>query len=341
MDDVARNSPLPVAPGVSRAPATITTWLSHDDWKAQLRASTQEGLQQRPACIPPVWFYDEKGRELYQQIALQPEYYLARAEHDLLTSAAARIMEAFPARAMVDLGSGAATKARLILPKLHQGGLRQYVPFDVSERAVTLAADAVGNDFPDIAVQGIVGDFNQHMEAIPSGDGYLVSFLGSKLGNMDRTARRTFLTGLRERMGTEDAVLLGTDLMKDIRRLEQAYNDAAGVTAAFNTNCLSVMNAKLGATFRLKDFEHHARWVPDERRIEMRLEAIRPVHVQFEAWDDFSLRLSAGEWLHTESCHKFTFPGLLSELGDAGFTVVRQWTDPDTDYALTLATPAG
>lgn len=339
MDNVAHMSRSSSTSGAVTAPVTVTTLLNHDNWVESLRADTLRGLQHRPPHIPPVWFYDDAGTALYDQITQLPEYYPTRVERSLLTAVSKQITAAFPASTLVELGSGSAEKTAVLLNHLHGGGLRHYVPLDVSDAAVSAAAATVQAAFCDVAVQCIVGDFHEHLTALPSGGGHLYAFLGSTIGNMDRALRHQFLNQISTHLAPGDAFLVGTDLVKDIRRLEAAYNDDAGVTAAFNKNCLAVMNSSLGATFDPADFDHHARWVPDESRIEMRLEAIRPVHVEFDAWDGFSLRLSAGEWLHTESCHKFTVDGLAAELTEAGLSVVHQWLHPEDGYALTLAQP--
>src|SRR5215472_6350928 len=219
---------------------------------ASLRADVLAGLTATPKSLPPKWFYDERGSELFDKITRLDEYYPTRAEREILAKAAAEIAAATGAVTLVELGSGTADKTRLLLDALRDAGtLAEYVPVDVSESALLLAASRMLERYPGLRVRPVLSDFTEHLGLPQTGGPKLAAFLGGTIGNLLPAERAEFLVSLRSRLRPGDALLLGTDLVKDPDVLVAAYDDAAGVTAAFNKNVLAVLNAELGADFDL------------------------------------------------------------------------------------------
>jgi L-histidine Nalpha-methyltransferase len=320
---------------------TVDVRLVPEDLRQALRRDARAGLTATPKTMPPVWFYDDRGCELYEAITRTPEYYPFRTERDLLRRSAGQIAEAAGASVLVELGSGTSEKTRLLLDAMAAGTaeLAGYVPFDVAEGTLRAAAEAVAAEF-GVGVHAVVGDFHEHLEDIPDLDGpRLVAFLGSTIGNFPPPQRREFLENLAGLLGPSDRFLLATDLVKPVERLVAAYDDAEGVTAAFNLNLLSVLNRELGADFDPDRFEHVAAWDPDNRWMEMRLQAQEAMTVHVEELD-LVVEFAAGEQMRTEISSKFTFDQVRRELGAIGLQVTGLWTDPAGDYLLTLARPA-
>jgi L-histidine Nalpha-methyltransferase len=305
-----------------------------------LRRDALAGLTATPKTLPPKWFYDERGSELFEKITLLPEYYPTRAERSILAAHAADIAAATGASALVELGSGSSEKTRLLLDALRgAGSLRSYVPVDVSESALVAAARRVLASYPGLTVKAVVSDFEEHL-GLPAADGpRLVAFLGSTIGNLLPPHRAAFLARLRAGLRPGDALLLGIDLVKDPAVLLAAYDDAAGVTAAFNKNVLSVLNSELGADFDPDEFDHVARWDPEQEWIEMRLRSAQPQTVRLPAIG-LAVEFAAGEELRTEVSAKFRLPGVTAELAAAGFTLNSWWTDTGGQFALSLSEPA-
>jgi L-histidine N-alpha-methyltransferase len=304
-----------------------------------LRADVLAGLTATPKSLPPKWFYDARGSDLFDRITRLPEYYPTRTERDILRAHAADIAERVRADTLVELGSGTSEKTRLLLDALRQvRTLRRFVPIDVDPTVLRSAAASLSTDYPGLHVHGIVGDFELPLGSLPGGDRRLVSFLGSTIGNLDPGARHRLLAGLREPLGPGDAFLLGTDMVKDPGRLLAAYDDAAGVTAEFNRNVLAVINRELHADFDLGAFDHVAAWDPDAEWIEMRLRSRRAQTVTVDDLD-LTVRFAAGEEMRTEISAKFRRDGVGRELAAAGFEVVQWWTDPAGDFALSLSVP--
>jgi L-histidine N-alpha-methyltransferase len=319
---------------------TVDVRLVPDDLRRALRRDARAGLSARPKAMPPVWFYDDRGCELYEEITRTPEYYPFRTERDLLRRAAGEIVDAAGATVLVELGSGTSEKTRLLLDAMASGtaGLQGYMPFDVADGTMRAAAQAVADDM-GIGVHAVVGDFHEHLDEIPDVDSpRLVAFLGSTIGNFTPEQRRSFLDEVAGMLGPSDRFLLATDLVKPVDRLEAAYDDAAGVTAEFNLNLLSVLNRELAADFDPDRFRHRAVWDPDNRWIEMRLEATEDMAISVSALD-LSVEFTAGEQMRTEISTKFTFDQVRRDLRLAGMRVTGVWTDPAGDYLLTLARP--
>jgi L-histidine N-alpha-methyltransferase len=259
-------------PDVRRAPSLhLDVHLTAEDLAQALRADARAGLDTRPRELPPKWFYDERGSRLFDEITRLPEYYPTRREREILLAHARDIAQRTGAATLVELGSGTSEKTRLLLNALQElGTLERFAPFDVSEPTLRTAAAAIAEEYPGLQVHAVVGDFERHLAFLPRGGRRLVAFLGGTVGNLKPDARARFLRRLARQLGPGDSVLLGTDLVKDIPRLEAAYNDRQGVTAAFNRNVLSVLNRALGADFVLEQFEHVARYDARQGWIEMR-----------------------------------------------------------------------
>ena len=319
---------------------TVDVQLLPGDLRAALRRDARAGLGATPKSMPPVWFYDDRGSALYEDITRLPEYYPFRTEATLLRRAAAELAEAAKARVLVELGSGTSEKTRLLLDAMASAsaGLDGYVPFDVSEATLRAAAEAIAADLR-VGVHAVVGDFHEHLDGIPDlGEPRLIAFLGSTIGNLAPAQRREFLAELRAVLEPSDRFLLATDLVKDTGRLVAAYDDARGVTAEFNRNLLHVLNRELDGDFVPERFAHVAAWDPDEQWIEMRLRATEAMSVRLSAID-LTVEFAAGEEMQTEISTKFTPERVHSELAAAGLEVAGSWTDPDGDYLLTLARP--
>ena len=216
------------------------------------------------------------------------------------------------------------------------GSLRRFVPFDVSEPTLRYAARAIEGEYPGIDVHAVVGDFERHLDRIPAGGTRLVAFLGSTIGNLDPDGRARFYRSLAAGLAADDTLLLGTDLVKDPKRLVTAYDDDAGVTAAFNRNVLSVLNRELDADFAPERFEHVARWNPEQEWIEMRLRSHGAQTVRVHELD-LQVEFADGEEMRTEISAKFRRQRVEAELADAGLALVTWWTDPGGDFALSLS----
>lgn len=305
-----------------------------------LREDARRGLTARPKVLPPKWFYDARGSELFEQITRLPEYYPTRVERAILAERAAEVAELTGADTLLELGSGSSEKTRLLLDALAaQGSLERYVPFDVSEPPLIAASEAVLTEYPGITVHAVVGDFEHHLDRLPGGGRRLTAFLGSTIGNLEPAERVAFLADVRAGLEPGDALLLGTDLVKDPDVLVRAYDDEAGVTAEFNRNVLHVLNRELDADFVPAAFAHVARWDPDQEWIEMRLRATRPQRVHV-AGLGLTVDFSAGEEMRTEVSAKFRLERVQHELAAAGFTLRRWWTDAEGSFALSLSTPS-
>jgi L-histidine N-alpha-methyltransferase len=319
---------------------SLVSHLGSDDAAAALRADAQAGLTSTPKTLPPRWFYDERGSELFDEITRLPEYYLTSAERSVLQTHAADIAAATRADALVELGSGTSDKTRLLLTALREAGtLHRFIPVDVDPSVLRSAATALVQEYPGLAVEAVVGDFTRHLDELPRDGRRLIAFLGSTIGNLTPAERAVFLAGLAGTLAPSDAFLLGTDLVKDPRRLVRAYDDSAGVTAAFNRNVLTVLNRELKADFDLGAFDHVALWDATAEWIEMRLRSRTAQTVSVAALD-LEIRFAAGEDLRTEISAKFRRAGVERELTAAGMTMTHWWTDAAGDFALSLAVPA-
>jgi L-histidine N-alpha-methyltransferase len=318
----------------------LTYHLGPDDAAEALRADALAGLTATPRELPPRWFYDERGSELFDRITRLPEYYPTRTERAILTAHAAEIAAASGAEVLVELGSGTSEKTRLLLTALREAGtLRRFVPFDVDPSVLRTAGDALVQEYPGLEVDGVVGDFTRHLGELPREGRRLVAFLGSTIGNLTPGERAQFLGELAATLQPGDSFLLGTDLVKDPGRLVRAYDDAEGVTAEFDRNVLLVLNRELKADFDPAAFDHVARWDPEREWIEMRLRSTVDQVVSVAALD-LEVAFAAGEEMRTEISAKFRREGVERELAAAGLRLTRWWTDPAGDFGLSLAVPA-
>lgn len=289
-----------------------------------------DGLTRPFKELPPKHFYDARGSVLFESICLQPEYFPTRTELAILAQHGAELMG--DAAELVELGSGAATKARLLLDA---GVATRYVPVDVSRSALEGAAAEL--ERPGLEVRGVVGDFERHLDRLPEPIGpRAFAFLGGTIGNFPPGSRRRFLRGLAAIMRPGDRLLLGTGLVTDPDVLHAAYNDAAGVTAEFNRNVLHVVNRELDADFNVDAFEHVAFF--DRRRewIEMRLRASEPQRVNIRALD-LAVDLAHREEIRTEISAKFTRRRLAADLAAAGLELGDVVADPGELFAVSVS----
>jgi L-histidine N-alpha-methyltransferase len=334
-------------------PLHVESFLPADYLAEALRADVAQGLTATPKDLPPKWFYDERGSVLFDEITRLPEYYPTRAELEILHARAAEVAGRTGAVALVELGSGSAEKARLLLTALagppaggRAGGpagggtLRRYLPVDVSESALLESGQALLEEYPGLAIRPVLADFTHQLGVLPDllpDDGpRLTAFLGGTIGNLEPAPRAEFLAALRAATSTGDWLLLGTDLVKAPAVLVPAYDDAAGITAEFNRNVLHVINRELKADFDVDAYQHVARWDPDQEWIEMRLRSTRDQEVNV-ADLDLGIRFTAGEDLRTEVSAKFRPEGVRAELAAAGFAVEQWWTDRAGRFAVSLA----
>lgn len=318
---------------------SVEVHLSTGDLRAALEQDVRTGMCAVPKSIPPVWFYDEEGSRLFEEITRLPEYYPTRAERGLLRRHAAEVAYLSRADTLVELGAGACDKTRLLLDAMaSHGPLRRYLPFDVSEDFLRAAAGGLVDDYEGLDVHAVVGDFQRHLDRIPTGGRRLIAFLGGTIGNLVPDLRRRFLFDLNCTMSAGDHLLVGSDLVKEPGRIVAAYDDGAGVTAQFNRNVLRVLNAQLGAQFDPDHFEHVAVWNTEEEWIEMRL---RSTCDQAVAIADLGMtvRFEAGEELLTEISAKFTPERMASELEGSGLVLDGQWGAEGGEFLLTLAHP--
>jgi L-histidine N-alpha-methyltransferase len=317
------------------SPFLLTRTLPEDATDAALRADVLHGLTRTPKTLPPKWFYDARGSELFEEITRLPEYYPTRAEREILLARSTEIAAATGARTLVELGSGSSEKTRHLLDELPQ--LHTYVPVDVSESALTGAAEALLAERPSLNVHALIADFTRGL-ALPDTPGpRLIAFLGGTIGNLLPEERAVFLRSVRSMMDPGDALLLGTDLVKDENVLVRAYDDAAGVTAAFNKNVLSVIARELDADVDPDDFEHVALWDREQEWVEMRLRARSALTVKIPELD-LVVPFEAGEEMRTEVSAKFRQEGVRTELAAAELELTNWWTDTEGRFALSLAT---
>jgi L-histidine N-alpha-methyltransferase len=315
----------------------VDVHLAATDLNDALRADAQRGLTCSPKDLPPKWFYDDRGSQLFDEITRLEEYYPTRCERAILEARADDIARASGADTLIELGSGTSEKTRVLLAAMARADLlRRFVPFDVSEQTLRDAAAAISTEHPGVEVHAVVGDFERHLDRLPGGGRRLVAFLGGTIGNLPPAVRAEFLASIAAGLAPGDSFLLGTDLVKDTGRLVRAYDDAAGVTAAFNRNVLSVINRELGADFDVEAFEHVARWNADDEWIEMWLRS--PVAQTVKVPElDLIVEFAAGEEMRTEISAKFRQDTVRAELAAAGLELAEWWTDPEGDFALSLA----
>ncbi|MFK4071551.1 L-histidine N(alpha)-methyltransferase [Streptomyces sp. NPDC029674] len=319
------------------SPFLLTRTLPEDATDAALRADVLHGLTRTPKTLPPKWFYDARGSALFEEITTLPEYYPTRAEREILVDRSALIAEITGARTLIELGSGSSEKTRHLIDAL--ADLHTYVPVDVSESALTGAANTLLAQRPALDVHALIADFTRGL-ALPGTPGpRLVAFLGGTIGNLLPAERAAFLSSVHDLLAPGDALLLGTDLVKDESVLVSAYDDGTGVTAAFNKNVLTVINRELAGDFDPDAFEHVAVWDREREWIEMRLRSTADQTVKIHALD-LAVDFAAGEELRTEISAKFRADGVRTELAASGLELTHWWTDERARFALSLSTVA-
>jgi L-histidine Nalpha-methyltransferase len=307
------------------------------DAGSTLARDVREGLANPPRSLPPKHFYDEHGSALFDAICDTPEYYVMRTEQALLDGVVDDMVAQVGPTDLVELGSGAARKTRTLLEAmLRRTGQVRYVPFDVSESMLRQSAEALLADYPTLRVHGVVADYERHLDRLPEGERRLIAFLGSTLGNFTEPGAVAFLGEIAQHMRADDRLLLGLDLLKAPEVLHAAYNDAQGVTAAFNKNVLAVINRQLGGDFDLSAFDHLAQFVPERSQMEMFLvsRARQTVHIERL---EMTVALEPGEAIHTEISRKFTHAGAERMLAEAGLHLERWDETPNAYFALALA----
>jgi L-histidine N-alpha-methyltransferase len=305
----------------------------------RLERDVRAGLTARPPWLPARWFYDEKGSLLFDDITALPEYYPTRRETEILRAHSDDVASLTKSTAVVELGAGLSTKTRLLLDAFTAGDRELlFVPLDVSVEALTHAARSIASAYPTVRVEALVADFEDPLAPLPGADGErLIVFLGGTIGNLNTDARAAFLDRLRAAMADGDHFLLGADLVKQPERLVAAYDDSAGVTAAFNRNIVEVLRYELSAEgLSADDFEHVALWNAESSQIEMWLRAVRDIHAYFPTLS-LPWALPGGEALLTEISVKFDLPALHQELAARGLRPVTSWTDQAGDFSVTIA----
>ena len=302
-----------------------------------IAADVRMGLSAPFKELPPKYFYDERGSQLFERITELPEYYPTRAERAILDARAPEIVDVAGTSMLIELGSGSAAKTRCLFDAMRDAdALEAYVPVDISEEITRETATRLSGEYDGLRVHGVVCDYETHLERIPREPGGLIAFLGGTIGNFHPQVRRSFLARIASLMYPEDRFLLGTDLVKDRTRLEAAYNDSAGVTAEFNRNVLYVLNRELGADFDPAAFAHRAFWDEVNWWIDVRLRSLSDQTVTIPAID-MEVEFAEREEMRTEISAKFTREQLEEIYAEVGLELVEWWTDQDGLFALSLA----
>jgi len=306
------------------------------DARSALHDATVEQLRAHPRELPAFWLYDERGSQLYERIMQLPEYYLPRREAEVLRSHAPEIATRTRARTLVELGAGSASNTRYLLDALARAQtLERFVPFDASPEMLALGARAVAAAYPCVSVDAVVGDFERDLDKLPQRGPRLITFLGSTIGNLHVEERVRLLGALAAILGEDDALVIGVDLVKDVARLEAAYNDPSGVTEAFVRNALAHVNRELDATFDQRRFAYEARWDPANEWMDIGLRARQAHSVQLQR-PSIELTFEAGEWLRVEISTKFRRAPLEQEAGTAGLRLESWWTDAAHDFGVAV-----
>ena len=304
---------------------------------SELAEDVRRGLLAPQKALPPKYFYDDRGSELFDAICDLPEYYLTRTGQALLDQTAEQIVRVARPAVVIEFGSGASRATRTLLDAIEHDDLDVcYVPMDVSEGMLRHATFSLLREYPRLRIHGIVADYERDLHCLPAGRQRLVLFLGSTIGNLTPAATADFLRGLRRQLSTGDHFLLGVDLVKPVEILEAAYNDRAGVTAAFNRNVLRVINRELDADFDLESFDHLAFFNRKESQIEMHLRARRAHQVTIRQVP-LRVAFAVGETIHTEISRKFTREEVEAALRVAGFQLIDWYTPANKYFALALS----
>ena len=297
------------------------------------------GLSGETKRLFPKYFYDQLGSQLFEAICLLPEYYLTRAENEILEHYADEIVSSLDGNTtLLEMGSGSASKTRRIIEALlKQQGDLLYIPIDISASALETSSRVLLQSYPRLRIRAFASDYYDGFAAISNEDRgrTLALFLGSNIGNFDHEEAHTFLRALRKVLRTGDALLLGADLKKRADILEAAYDDALGVTAAFNLNLLARINRELDADFDLRAFKHYVRYDEEMGRVEVYIESLRAQAVRIGKLD-LNIHLAAGERIHTENSYKYDLEGLSKLATATGFTRARTWLDRAERFSSNL-----
>ncbi|MBL8860708.1 MAG: L-histidine N(alpha)-methyltransferase [Planctomycetes bacterium] len=317
--------------------------LPSGDGQVDLAREVREGLLRARKSLPCRFFYDAEGSRLFEQICSLPEYYLTRAEDEILARHASRIVAAVPAgAALVELGSGSATKTRrLLAAHVARGGRAAYAMVDISSSVLEDGARALVAEFPGLHVEAVAAEYQDGLALLSAEKRapWLVLWLGSNVGNLDREQAAAFLGGIRARLAPEDRLLLGVDRRKDRLTLERAYDDAAGVTARFNANLLGRIDRELGGRFGEARFRHVAHYDEHAGRVEMHLESLTDQVVRIEALE-LEVVFRAGERIHTEDSYKYSDAEAEALATQAGFRLERAFTDGAARFLSVLLAPS-
>ncbi len=331
-------APPPTLPENSFAASVhVATHLAPGWAQKALREEVRQAFTSMPKELSPRWLYDQRGSELFDQITQLEEYYPTEAERALLTAHASDIARTTGVGMIVELGSGSGDKTRTLLDAFQsQGTLRSFVPFDVSETMLRMAAGLLHERYPEAEIAPVVGDFNLHLDRLPSPQNRLLVFLGGTIGNFYPAERTIFLKSLANTLRCGEWFLLGADLVKDSKRILRAYNDDSGVTAQFILNSLHVLNRELDADLPVEDFSYVVVWDEDEERIDMRVRADRKIDATIGALN-LPVSFAPGEELRVEISAKFHPEALVAELRAAGMVVHKQWIAAGNEFGLFLA----
>ena len=320
-------------------PCLLDVHADETEFLARMVGDINRGLTARPPTLPPKYFYDEAGSELFERITQLPEYYLTRAEDSILRDIAADVMAKLRPRDIVELGPGSCRKVRWLFDALEDAENVRYVAVDVGRDSLVQAVTALGDRYPWLHVHAVVADFERHLGCLPLPVGRrLALFLGSTIGNFDPLPRRALLAQIRRLLGVDGRVLLGVDLVKDRNELNAAYDDAAGVTAEFNRNILRIVNRAVDADFVPEKWRHHAFYNATASRIEMHLLADEPQRVILKTLG-VKLDFDRGEGIWTENSYKFTRESTEAMLAEAGLALEEWYTDAGCRFGLVLARP--
>lgn len=323
---------------VTEQELTIHNFIKRDPLTG-LAEDVRKGLTAHPKRFLPKYFYDELGSQLFEAICLLPEYYLTRAENEILSRYADDIVGSLAGhKTLLEMGSGSASKTRLIIEALlrRQSDLL-FIPVDISASALESSSRILLQSYPRLRVEAYAADYFHGLSELgkTSRGRTLALFLGSNISNFDEDEAIRFLKAMRKVLHTGDALLLGADLKKDKSILEAAYNDALGVTAAFNLNVLARINRELGGNFQLRNFQHQAFYNEEKSRIEIYIESRRQQRVWIEKLN-LEVDFGAGEQIHTENSYKYDLAGIARLASTTGFITIRTWLDSKERFSSNL-----
>ncbi len=332
----------PTTVNISKSKRRLVETLNYLDgeYKNDIGREIREGLSASQKYIPCKYFYDARGSKLFQEICQLPEYYPTRTEISILRDIAPELMETFAYKDIVELGSGANLKIRILLDAVDKSvrATLRYIPVDINESTVIEASRGLLERYPEVQVLGIVADFTSQLDVIPTERRLMFCFLGSTIGNMGEDETISFLQSISENMKPDDRLLVGFDMVKTRETVEAAYNDSKGVTAEFNKNILNVLNNELNANFDPSHFDHLAFFNEDCYRIEMHLRANRDISVKLNAID-LETEFKKGETIHTENSRKFTKKSIGDLASRAGLSIQNWYSDPAGWFSLVVMIP--